>query len=683
MANAKKLVAFILSAVLLLSVLVVPGMFTFAEKDGDNDLDIWNGLPATSFADGSAGTEDDPILVATPEELALVISSGGKGLHYQLTADMYLNDVSESDWYNNADNNAWYANGDFNGHINGAGNIIYGLWYPTTQTGVVGLVPQQTNKDAALSIKNLGIRCARVYSSDSHAGGFLGNSCAQYGITIENCFIDETANIHGGYRSAGFVANIERSGNIVKLDILNCYTKAVVDNVNDNSCGFLGQGYNATFTIRNSYSYGEKIYHSTSSNRNTLSTEEAPFANLYATVACSSWAAGVGTVVSEVNMLGEAAKTNMPGLDYEGVWYVQDGKTPVLRLFKDKLIEPEAPVVGEDGIWNGNIATAFEDDSAGTEEDPIEIRNPGELARAINLGSGHYKLVADIYLNNISASNWYENEDNNAWFADKSFTGSINGDGHIVYGLWYPTTQTGVVGLVPQQTNKDSSLSIKNLGIRYARVYSSDSHAGGFLGESCAQYGITFENCFIDETANIHGGYRSAGFVGSVSRSGNIVKLDILNCYTKAVVDDVNDNSCGFLGQGYNATFTIKNSYCYGERIYHSTSSNRNTLSTDPAPFENLYTTVKGTSWAAGVGIVVAAEDIVGLNARAVMAGLDFEGIWLAAKDQTPVLRQFAGKLGAVEDTSKPVEENGIWTGEMSVSFAVIQRTELEFAPQV
>ena len=65
---------------------------------------LWSGETATSFAEGS-GTENDPFIVSNGEELALAVTQN-KGYYYEMTNDVYLNDVSSADWKNKV-NKEW------------------------------------------------------------------------------------------------------------------------------------------------------------------------------------------------------------------------------------------------------------------------------------------------------------------------------------------------------------------------------------------------------------------------------------------------------------------------------------------------------------------------------------------------------------------------------------------------
>ena len=602
-----------------------------------NRYKVWNGEIAHALPDSYQGTESDPIRISTAEQLAKVVKDGGNGKHYKLTKDIYLNDIFVDTWYDSENNNAWFSypgidkedkNQYFKGVIDGDGHIIYGLWYPTTQTGNVGLIPQMNINDY-LVIKNLGIRNARIYS-EGNAGGFLGHSIAQYGITFENCFVDETVNVHGGNRAAGFVANLERSGSQVKLDILNCYTKAIVDNVNDNSCGFLGQGYNATFTIKNSYCYGERIYHSTSSNRNTLSTEEAPFANLYTTNQGLSWAKGVGELVEAGGMVGKNAEINMPGLDYENIWVIINGQTPILRLFEEKLTNNVGLWEEEGSLWNGEVAEYFFYDRAGTKSDPILIRDGAELAKAVKEGGlgKHYKLVKDIYLNNVRDDwgnfndNWAETA-SNTWDFDTMFNGTIDGDGHIIYGLYAQSNNN--LGLVAKASRNGAHF--KNLGIRYANLTNTSSSNGvgafvGFIKEPNGK--ATFDQCFVDETVIISG-YYAGGFVGCMARQDEKAYVYIDNCYSFAQVKGSKKGNI-FISSD-NGKWQISNSYTIGQ--VGNTSGNDDTYVSKLSP---AYINCYGTSNPSDKDLVVdntwnvlTQEEMTGVNALTKMGFVNID----------------------------------------------------------
>ena len=89
-------------------------------------------------------------------------------------------------------------------------------------------------------------------------------------------------------------------------------------------------------------------------------------------------------------------------------------------------------------IWDGSIASGVSEGS-GTEADPYVIYIGSELAYAVNSGAEggkHYRLANDIYLNDVTDPYWMLVTTNNHWNTAANFDGTIDGDGHCIYGLW-------------------------------------------------------------------------------------------------------------------------------------------------------------------------------------------------------------------------------------------------------
>lgn len=630
------------------------------EKPLVDENGIWTGNIALAFADESVGTETDPILISNPGELALAIKSGGSGKFYKLTDDMYLNDVSNANWYENANNHAWDFNTEFNGTIDGDGNIIYGLWTPEGTTNHVGLVSRANRYGT--NFKNLGISKARLVSS-GNVGAFVGYSDTyNANASMDQCFADDTVTLTStsGF-AAGFVGVSVQKGTAT-VTINNSYSKAVVS-ANKVAAGMLN-GYKCSFTVKNSYAVGV-IAGANQANHANQTTDNNPFENSYATVAASGYINPAWTVVGAVDMMGGNAKTAMPGLDYTNVWLAMAGSTPILKQFDGKIVvEADEPSVDEKGIWNGNVATRFSDMSAGTEADPILITNPGELAFMLKSGGGdkYYKLDTDIKLNDVSSKKWTQNANNNAWFSGLPFKGHFDGAGHIIEGIWYPETTTGHAGFIPQI----GAGSIKNLGIRYSRIYTSGI-AGAFIGYNESNDLITISNCFADETVSVYGGSRAGGFVGQTVRKSSYNAVDIINCYTKADVTGKNEFVSGFFGEAYNSTFTIRNSYSVGKGFLYANGSSRVSLSTEEDKYANTYSDVAGSGWTADVWTGISKADMYGELARNSMPGLDYTNTWKIVENGTPILKLFKDKItGEDIDTSLDGEtyESGNGTKE-------------------
>ena len=170
------------------------------------EYSVWNGSIASRY-DGGSGTEDDPYQIANGEQLAFLAKQtkeeeyATRDKYYVLTNDIYLNEGSPSEWgFSGADNdsdsgggirslaappaNEWEPIGAktdqdhwgiykhfFNGHFNGSGHTIAGIYYnnsvPPTG-GLFGFV-----EDA--EIQNLRVKDSYIAGADG-VGGICGNA---------------------------------------------------------------------------------------------------------------------------------------------------------------------------------------------------------------------------------------------------------------------------------------------------------------------------------------------------------------------------------------------------------------------------------------------------------------------------------------------------------------------------
>jgi len=152
-----KIIAVICSVVILLSAISSIAFNIFALSDAD----VWDGTIATEYAGGS-GTAEDPYLISTPEQLALLVTTSGAdtlGKYYKLTADMYLNNTNNPDWKNDNPKN-WCApekDNFFRGNFDGNGHTVRGLYY------------NGSKQDAALfaGIRGTGVSIKNLANTDS------------------------------------------------------------------------------------------------------------------------------------------------------------------------------------------------------------------------------------------------------------------------------------------------------------------------------------------------------------------------------------------------------------------------------------------------------------------------------------------------------------------------------------
>ena len=130
--------------------------------------------------------------------------------------------------------------------------------------------------------------------------------------------------------------------------------------------------------------------------------------------------------------------------------------------------------------------------------------------------AGSYKLTADITL----TETWKP-----IGSADNPFTGTIDGNGHIITGLTTTDMGPSKIGFVGQ----GNGATIKNLGLELVNI-KGHQNVGAFMGSSV---GSTVENCY--STGVVHGFDHVAGIVGGCGNSGT-VKSVVKDCYSTAYV---------------------------------------------------------------------------------------------------------------------------------------------------
>ena len=497
-----------------------------------------------SFWDGTAvkptvgtGKDYDPYIITNAAQLKWAVSNTNSGVYFKLANDIYINDIkvdakngtvqgvkNAKKWIDAASNTV------FCGIIDGDNHVVNGLYIDasfdtgSTWNGGVGLIP-----NGACTVKNLGIVNSYVNSEKTAAAAFIGSTKnnQRKGWYFENCFVDDSVYVHGTAASAfwaggsgEYLAKDETKEIVVFKD---CYTLANISASTTYIGAFAGQVWLGSKNItENCYAtmhfYGQGNFTSR---------------NCYSTVNIGT---GV-TVLTAENMQGANSVTKMSSL-YEA-FVVTEGY-PVLKSFAGRSKE----------AWSGFRVSAMEGD--GSPEAPYLVATPENLAH-IAFGAfvkdKYYKLTKDLYLNDIDKidfTNGAVSEGYHAleWQEGKTFTAKFDGDGHIVYGMWYPVgnnsntasyVTAGLFGTLGANT------TIKNLGIRYAYV-DTVGYAGAvaaFVNNSSAN--ILIDSCFSDETVTVNTkkntdvptAVGSSGILGGVLFAGN---TKISNCYSLANV---------------------------------------------------------------------------------------------------------------------------------------------------
>ena len=189
---------------------------------------------------------------------------------------------------------------------------------------------------------------------------------------------------------------------------------------------------------------------------------------------------------------------------------------------------------------------------AGTAGDPYIVTTPTQLDAVRNFSDAHYKLGANIDLSSYLAQGGagYDKWGAEGWLPIgnqvKYFTGSLDGAGHVITGLWISRSGTDYAGLFGHTQN----IVIKNLGVKLAEAGVSGQYdVGGLVGD---HFGGSIENCY------------STGKVSGVSNVGGLVGhqygSNIENSYAIGNVSGLN-NIGGLVGH---FTGNIEKSYSMG-----------------------------------------------------------------------------------------------------------------------
>lgn len=204
----------------------------------------------TGFQQGS-GTQDDPYLVSTAQELndfAAQVAAGQtfSGQYIALADDIKFNNVSDYTAWSatSAPENVWSGLDGFAGTFDGQNHAIIGLYICRDEenTGFFNT----TDPKACVVVKNLTLKNCFVHGT-SNVGAIFGNPSY---ARIENCAVHGV--VEGtGDNVGGFVGNFYTPGKR-GLQIQNCASNVTVSGANYVG-GFVGHS-----SVGNSYGMGEE-----------------------------------------------------------------------------------------------------------------------------------------------------------------------------------------------------------------------------------------------------------------------------------------------------------------------------------------------------------------------------------------------------------------------------------------
>ncbi len=668
-----------------------PILDVFAESTGNDgeepppisDVDkngVWTGIVLDTFSDNtSTGTKDDPIIITSPGELALMVKTGGLGKYYKLANDIYLNDVTAgATWHTRANNNPWFTHttaSNFSGHLDGAGNIVYGIWYPATGTDAVGLIPKMQDG----SVKNLGIRYSLIRSTRNlGAGAVIGYAAGV--ITVEQCFSDETVSVNS--TTAGGIVGLAQQNNPEStkgLVIRNCYTKAkMVNSASTKSNGLLGDPWITAYEIYDSYSFGSKPYnvgnqggrsamywyYKTKLEGGQWVTDKSfqkegkvasdYFKDIYTSTGAADGEHMFWTNVGTDGMMGLGAANKMTGLDFTNVWKAVENGTPILKIFEGKIDGANVDLSADAEMFGKG---------KGTQTDPYLIETVEQLRYLVQsevTAGKYYALANDLYVNDTSKKNWMTNA--KTWYNNINsvgFQGTLDGQGYTIYGLYAnqlpATTATYKGDYISQGTGlfswASTSAEIRNLHIRKSYI-SGYGSVGAFVGEitGSGDRNLTIQGCSVDETVTV-AGFTVGGFIGA----GNLRTADISYSYSTPELkfSGVGDRCNAFIGdtwggQGNN----LVQCYAQGYPIARNVGS-----------VNSVYCDVSGHG-----AKQVPAANMIGAKAKSSMPLLDWKNVFYTVNGDTPHIKKVPYGMSALGvDEGK---KGRVWSGKSATKYA-------------
>lgn len=516
----------------------------------------WSGEQAVQFGEGD-GTETAPYTVATAEEFVLMLTKPVTGGYYKLVADIEINDTSAEDWTKNA--KTWFTSNDvpvFEASLDGDGHTVSGIYYDGTQAGEsAGLIPVVGN---TADIRELTVANSVIKAENGYAGAIAGSVADKCGkvVKFNADIVEDTVEFSGNAEFGGIIGVVGYSA----LQMNDCISK--------------------THGLFNRVTGEAKV-------KRSISVGAYPFVDSTSITAEGVYTDTAGAeaegiyVITKDQMMGSAASKNMPELNFQTSWKTTTDSYPVATGIA-------ASAEGEVGeVWSGAIATKYAGGS-GTEEDPYLIETPEQLALLITTTYGpdfnsskeltaeqkaamtaeeitawnlskvkHYKLTADIYVNNVNGKLWKDKIGCLDWFSQwvkGSYTTHshthLDGDGHVIYGLYYnhpvgatPYVRVGLFAVLSEySTIENVGLSnVHFVGVNlpstdpnhvtdtmgafvgcsedYDKDYAFDSHDAEGNKEKASDpnyqaLALKIKNCFVDHDSYISA-YFTGGFIGT------------------------------------------------------------------------------------------------------------------------------------------------------------------------
>lgn len=677
--------------------------------------DTWDGTKASAFERGT-GTESDPYMIATAEQLAYAVfgdKSVSEDKYFKVVDDAVFNmngmqditldsTVGDVKLATATGVGTWTTDAQtFAGNFDGNGVVIYNLY---SVGGYAGLFPYITTDNTAKTCSFKNITVANSYISGYHfSGGIIGNSYAtgtsQYmnveNCMVKNCYISDNGNTNiNCNRTSGTMVGCAAHN---KTTIKNCFALDNITSATNITGGFIGNtsAFAGDAVISSCISIGTLPYSVASSDSSkaleTKSTAPGCYSNVYTDQDADAAYASVITKVSADNMVGAAAKANMPSLDWT-TFIAFDGDYPDYRSNHtlntvsngesghstscsdcgktltethnfvedvDALLNKcdcgyTTPITQIKDTWDGTQDANLS--GAGTERDPYIISTAEQMAyvalsSSLN-SSGKYFKVADYCVFNMNGMMGITEQSTAAevkaatknngynWKSDSAtFAGNFDGNGVIIYNLY---SNAAYAGLFPNMnTNNDPlACTIKNVTVK-ASCFIGYHYAGGIVGlatASTTSQKLNFNNCatincYLTDNNNANSACnRTTGTIaGAVAHNGVTVE----NCLAKGNLLESTDIKGGFIGNtsAFSPNVNIVNSVSIGTLPYSTlTAGSPRVLQAKAIAadgYKNVYTDQPADLSTYTDMVILTVGQMSGVAAIQNME-LDFSSIWFA-----------------------------------------------------
>ena len=561
-------------------------------------ITVWSGNTQEVTA------ENNTYNVSTAEQLAWALKSNLKIKKINLTADIYLNDLTNFDsWNSTTEGLHNWTSAELPDpttfcrvEIQGNNHTIYGL-YDVNTTGNAGLIHNfTTDWPNYFKCYNLGIDYA--YISGKNSGAFVALYTLQgdqraNDIVFENCFVGENviidcpadSNGAGGFVGAG--SGLWSYQEYKSISYKNCYSLVNIKNsgnVKDGKYGaFVGKGYLKNISMEYCYTNNDKMFGSTTPYWDNGQWGKVDPTINYSPVALKQGSSYYTTACAVENMKGITAAISMANL---GAAYVTTDGYPILAVFNN---DPNA-------VPLGTLGTTYFAGGKGTEAEPLLISTEEHLKNALDLFGAnlHYKLTNDIY---VEADKWYAAPSHDGYTNSKgvlgAFSGTLDGDGYAVKGISYPligqwtnekyTFATGLIPVIDNATVKNITISNSYFTASSLLDSSHDLKTQAYISPVCGivKASAEFSNVTVDETVIVEYSAKGAydcwavmgGIVGNSNSNRNNNQLTKItncgvSCRVKGNYEKENNKGVrlvGLVGEwGWWCNLDISNSYSKG-----------------------------------------------------------------------------------------------------------------------